>query len=277
MIRVHWVRHAAVLLLMMVPQLLHAEARIDYFESLPITADTPQPEFNAYGHRFSLELKSNDRLIERLPQHQKKTSETFRLYRGSIRDIPGSWVRLGGKGTRVEGAMWDGQDLYAITTYERIAPYLKEASSTPPQQPVIFRLSDTDSLLPTGFCGLERSAGAGHPDLSSYKYMVRELKATAFATSLSQLEVSIVGDTALQQTFVDPIEAMLLVANVVDGIFGEQVGVLIAPTDLRLVPQASDPFTTTNPEVLLGQVSTRAYPLTHPPHSWAIPPSSPSM
>lgn len=250
-----WRRNAAALMLLMLPLLASGEPRIDYFEPISITADASRQQFAAYGYRFSLELQTNNRLIERLPAQQKPRSKDFKLYRGAVRGLPGSWVRLGRSGTQVEGAMWDGQDLYAITTYERIAPYVTSGAATSPSQPVLFRLSDTHSLLPHGFCASEQPTTAPIGDLARYKRLVRELQVAALVAPTKQLEVSMVGDGALQSEFQDATEALLIVANIVDGIFGEQVGVLIEPTDLRLAPLASDPFNSTNPENLLGQIA----------------------
>ena len=48
---------------------------------------------------------------------------------------------------------------------------------------------------------------------------------------------------------------MLARVNTVDGIFSGQVGVMIVPTELRLIPAGNDPFTSTDPEILLDQLA----------------------
>ncbi len=49
---------------------------------------------------------------------------------------------------------------------------------------------------------------------------------------------------------------MLTSFNIVDGIYAEQVGLLILPTDVRAIPAAGDPFTALDPSGLLAQIST---------------------
>jgi hypothetical protein len=246
-----WTRYVA-LLLIAACGYVHAAPRVDYFESLTLKPILPELQFEAYGHRFVLELEPNDRLSKKLRAQQKQLPSNFRLFRGTIKGVPGSWVRLAGTESHLEGMMWDGQDLYAVTTYERIARLLAESAQLPASQPVIYRLSDTHSLVPENFCatpGDSRNNG-----IESYKSLVRELQAAAAASSVSTLEVSMIADGDMQRGAFEATSWMLTVANGVDGIFAEQVGVLIEPTDVRLVPQTADPFTTTNPERLLSQL-----------------------
>ena len=47
---------------------------------------------------------------------------------------------------------------------------------------------------------------------------------------------------------------MLARLNIVEGIFSEQVGLLVLATDVRVMPAAGDPFTSTNATNLLEQV-----------------------
>ena len=47
---------------------------------------------------------------------------------------------------------------------------------------------------------------------------------------------------------------MLARLNIVEGIFSEQVGLLVLATDVRVMPAASDPFTSTNGTNLLEQL-----------------------
>ena len=49
---------------------------------------------------------------------------------------------------------------------------------------------------------------------------------------------------------------MLARLNIVDGIFAEQVGVLILATDLRIIPAGSDPLTSSDASTLLDQFAT---------------------
>jgi hypothetical protein len=53
---------------------------------------------------------------------------------------------------------------------------------------------------------------------------------------------------------VDPVAAMLARLNIVEGIFSEQVGLLVLATDLRIAAAGDDPFTSTQPVTLLEQI-----------------------
>ena len=77
------------------------------------------PQFDAYGRRFSLTLADNERVLDKLPAAaQSRNSQSYRLLRGSLDGPPGSWVRLTESPAGVEGAIWDGHDLYAVTRYD---------------------------------------------------------------------------------------------------------------------------------------------------------------
>ena len=54
----------------------------------------------------------------------------------------------------------------------------------------------------------------------------------------------------------DPTAAMLERLNIVEGIFGEQLGLLIMATDVRLMAAGPDPFTATKGTTLLEQLGS---------------------
>src|SRR6185295_9172743 len=82
------------------------------------------------------------------------------LLRGKLEGVNGSWVRLTQMGTGIEGAIWDGQDLYVVTTLARISRNLTMPIDAAPEQPVVYRLSDTLDSLPEAFCGLDERIDA---------------------------------------------------------------------------------------------------------------------
>ena len=55
---------------------------------------------------------------------------------------------------------------------------------------------------------------------------------------------------------VDTTGELLARHNVADGVYAEQVGLLIIPAELRMGPAAPDPFMLTNPDTLLDALST---------------------
>ena len=72
-----------------------------------------------------------------------------------------------------------------------------------------------------------------------------------------QIEISLIGDTDFQAAeSADPTAAMLARLNIVEGIFSEQVGLLILATDVRLMAPGADPFTATKGATLLEQLGS---------------------
>jgi hypothetical protein len=220
--------------------------------------------FNAYGRRFSLTLAGNERVLQKLSSGQRATLASYRLLRGSIDGVAGSWVRLTDTPRGVEGALWDGHDFYAVTRYENIAPFLTTPLAATPDQTVVYRLSDARDALPADFC--EASAGSalskaeGATVLDQYQAMIAELQTGGVVTPsiTRQLEISLIADTAFQRDAEggDPTAAMLARLNIVEGIFSEQVGLLIVAGEIRLMSPDADPFTSTKPATLLDQLGS---------------------
>jgi hypothetical protein len=101
---------------------------IQYAEPVALSLSASAAQFDAYGRRFSLSLADNSRVLEKLSVQRKAQLQSYPLLRGSLDGAPGSWVRLTQSAAGVEGAIWDGQDLYTVTRYDRIAPFLKSRS-----------------------------------------------------------------------------------------------------------------------------------------------------
>jgi hypothetical protein len=238
------------------------DLRIQFAEKVGITAAPGNTEFDAYGRRFSLDLQSNDRLLVALNRTGKLSVDADRVLRGELRDAPGSWVRLARVGNSLEGAIWDGRELYVVTTKSRIEASLTLPIEGAPSQTVVYRLSDAVGGLPKDFCGVDIGLSANKvaagTALDQYKSMVAELRANAASLAANeQIDISLIADSAFQgsstASFVR--DRMIARVNTVDGIFSDQVGVMIVPAELRLIPAGNDPFTSSDPEVLLNQLA----------------------
>ncbi len=235
--------------------------QIQFAEAVEISARPGSTQFDAYGRRFALELAANEGAISNLSAVRKAELSSVRLLRGKLAGHPSSWVRLTTFSGRVEGAIWDGHDLYSVTSYDRIARHLTTPLAAGPGQTVVFRLSDTLNALPRAFCATSASPEGLAPNngLMQYRKLVADLSANAsmavFMTR--QVEISLIADATLQNLFGTSTSAEMLARfNVAEGIFGEQAALLLRPTDVRMAPVAPDPFTSTNPSTLLGQVSS---------------------
>ncbi|MEO8061413.1 MAG: M12 family metallo-peptidase [Pseudomonadota bacterium] len=233
--------------------------QIQFAEPVSLTLGGSTAQFDAYGRRFSLTLSDNERVLAKLPAQRKQQLQNYRLVRGSLDGQPGSWVRLTESGAGIEGAIWDGHELYAVTRYGKIASKLTTPLAADPQQTVVFRLSDTLDALPRNFCAL---AGDTHTakistGLDQYRVIMHDLdeqSAIIGATITRQLEISLIGDSALAAAETDPVAAMLARLNIVEGIFSEQLGLLVLATDVRMLPADADPLTSSKGATLLEQL-----------------------
>lgn len=230
--------------------------QIQYAEPVQLSVADTRAEFDAYGRRFTLQLADNERVLQKLSQVRKQQLQRYRLLRGTLDGEPGSWVRLTESAAGIEGAIWDGRELYAVSPHARVAELLQTPLTADPRQPVIYRLSDTHDVLPRDFCALDSGAPASAKPsaLEQYQAMVAQLSALTPGTIDTQIEIALVADSSFASAeSADPDAAILTRFNIVEGIFAEQVGLLVLASDLRVLPANDDPFTTTNAAALLEQ------------------------
>ena len=237
------------------------QMQIQFAEKVNIAARVGHAEFDAYGRRFSLRLESNDRVLARLSPQRKAEFASIHLLRGDLVGEPGSWVRLTEYAGQYEGAIWDGSDLYTVTPYRKIAPFLTNVVSAAAEQTMVYRLADTLNALPKKFCGLAKTSAASRNGLTQYKQLLGEIRQNAAETMVTdQLELSIIVDSALQAKFAPPPSeelpiTLLSAFNTAGGIFDSQVGLLLVASEYRYVAAASDPFTSSDAVTLLDKLS----------------------
>ena len=235
-------------------QILHHESvqSLHFTPSAPTTRAAGQDaieghlSFEAFGQKFELVLEANDRLIADLPEDQQtRITSTHQLYKGSIEEMEGSWVRLTHASGQWSGLMWDGVTLYAIEPREDVADEL-QATPSPANAPmVIYRLSDVHSQ---GTCAID-------PD-AQQQSIFKELKqlVPALPAATARLDVTVVGDQLFRQNQSNPEGRAATLFNAVDGIYQDQVGVEIRVVDIRLL-QNNGNLTSSAPQSLLNQLS----------------------
>jgi hypothetical protein len=229
---------------------------IEYVETVTLDVSAAATRFDAFGRRFELSLADNERVLSKLGVARKAELSSSRLLRGAVEGRPGSWVRLVSSGEAIEGAIWDGEELYAVTRYGRIAAALDTPIDAAPGQTVIYRLSDVRDALPKDFCALDAPVTQKQSTgLDQYQALVSELRQGVTPAIERQIEISLLGDSQFQQAESDPTAALLARLNIVEGIFSEQIGLLVLATDLRLMPLSGDPLSSTTGGVLLDQLS----------------------
>jgi len=245
-------------------RILYAEP-LQTVQPLPragIRATPPAPltalSFMAYGRQFDVALESNDRLFAQLPATERDVLRTVQVYRGEVKGVRGSWVRLTRVGDTLDGMLWDGNELYTIEPSQRARPFMIDAASVSDAGMVIYRLSDTLSDLGPQFCSVLTPPADATP-LAGYKAMVEELRsnpALAAAAALTgQIEVALLGDEEFSTDHAaDGQTTIVSRMNVVDGIFTGQVGIHIVVASIQVFGASNDPFSaTTVPSTLLNE------------------------
>jgi hypothetical protein len=215
--------------------------------------------FEAYGRRFELALERNERLAfvtnARLPGVE--------ALRGTLRNLPGSWVRITRTPAGLYGMFSDGRQIYVIEPAHELAGSVVTPLEAGGDQPVVYRLADTVLPIDGASCGtvtLADVARGGQSGAAQFNATVAELQiAAAGLPPTRQMEVAVVGDFEFSQLpftgGLTPEQAIAARMNVVDGIFSEQVGVKLLFTLVTVFRDPADPFSaTTVPSALLQEL-----------------------
>jgi hypothetical protein len=211
--------------------------------------------FTAFGTRFVVELTRNEALTRNLlPEIRQRLAAEF--YTGVVAGRPDSWARLTRTGGELSGAIWDGTELYAIESFARVSAHVVAGPEVGAAEPVIYRWSDTLSAL---IDDVAAPAAAGPP--ARAKPLAAPLSLPELAvlqTKLAparQLNIGLLSDSEFVRTQGANAEAeMLSIANVVDGIFFDQVGVHINVAELRAYGVEPEAFSGTDARALLDQL-----------------------
>lgn len=202
--------------------------------------------FEAFGRRFDILLEPNDRLTDQLPQQQRdalRASGTV-LYSGMLQGLRDSWVRLTWQLGSLTGAIWDGSELYAIEPSAVAERYGVTPVDGDDGSSIIYRVSDTLGLPSTDLVLAPSRDGAarGSDDV------------VALAPSLlpaRQVSVALLGDTELRLHE----NSLSSIANTVDGLFSQQVGVHLTLSFVDVYDAEPDPFTSAEPAELLRELA----------------------
>lgn len=239
------------------------ELRIRHAESIALSAADVAAEpisgstrttFQAFGRRFELELEPNDRILRRLSAAQKLRLGDFGVYRGRLAGRDDTWVRLTRHGSELHGALWDGSELFTLVPAREVRGALAAEAAIADRDLLIYRLSDTESSLDTGVCGIGNRQMLG--GAREYAALVQELRQRFAAAAIAgdQIEIEFIADSQFTGRLpVNPQLEMLTRVNIVDGIYSSQVGVTVAP-QFRLFTSADDPFTGDDAPALLEQL-----------------------
>ncbi len=224
------------------PSIAHIENIDDWRISARVATDAPatpavSARFSAFGQSFELELEPNQRVAAMFD-----SNSDARAYRGELRGVPESWVRLVISSAGVSGVIWDGANLFGV-------------EPTADAEVAMFRAADVVVPAGTMSCGM-------HAPVDNAAVMFAELAGETpeigFAAGATvNMNLGIVSDPEFGVLYADPEAAMMTRVNNVDGIYSEQLGIQLTVERVDVFDDAaSDPFSdTVMAEDLLEELS----------------------
>src|SRR6056297_3215809 len=228
-------RRAMLVLLLVIVAGAHVhaeEAALRAFETIEMPGTASKaPErlqIQAFGRTFSLELAPNPSLLASLPAGQRARIGAGDLFlKGTLSDLPGSWVRLNRIGGKFSGGFFDGDDLYLVDRAKGLAPAGSRAAAE--DAAIVFRLSDLQLPLHIDASGVAvPGAETGAATTGGYDDFVDHLREVAVleGTAMYAMPVTIVSDVEFSARHGG--NAASVVAgriNFIDGIYTNQLGV----------------------------------------------------
>jgi hypothetical protein len=178
-------------------------------------------ELRLPGRVLSLQLSPHRSLLQRVPAavRQNLSGRGFQPFRGQLKEVPGSWVRLHLYRGQWQGAWFDGEMLHLLDPVAAV-----KGLGTAPRGAayVVYRLDDV------WLQGMQHDE-AEAPSADLYWRELPGLAVTASKAGLRELSLTVVTDTefsALHGNDRDSVVAGRL--NVIDGIYSEQLQVRVA-------------------------------------------------
>jgi uncharacterized repeat protein (TIGR01451 family) len=229
----------------------YSETLRDYRLAARLDSDPAEPRvpgavvlhFDALGQAFALALEPNARLDPMLATLGRPDGVI--AYRGELAGKPGSWARIVMTPDGPSGLIADGVEFYALEA---------RRDGSGGTASVIYRLSDV--YVEPGTLECAAADMDGTDAASALAIMAEEFEPLAAQGATLNLDIGVVADFEFSNLFGTNTEAELLTRfNTVDGIFSEQIGVQITVAEVDVFRNADDPFTTSNADNLLREVS----------------------
>jgi hypothetical protein len=180
-------------------------------------------------------------------------------FRGQMAGQPGTWVALTRIGTRWSGVWFDGAHYFGVDDARSLAAISVDAARSTPDSALVFRLADMklegasfegDILVPDA----EALAQGVVAELAQPQMAEALMAAATLATK--RLAVALIADAELATIDGAQTDAnMLARLNTVDGFIANQIGVHLQSISSTVMTASSQPFTSTDPKLLLDQLS----------------------
>jgi hypothetical protein len=224
--------------------------------------------FSSLGRQFDLEVESSDlttpahRTVWIGDDRENEDVPVDFLYRGHVRGVPHSWVRLSIRNGKLDGMIWTPTETYFVQPEARLL------GKPGTDRTVVYRMSDVDPAVLHGACGtsetLDPSAAPAAAHVGSAGTIAAPLFAQALAPAAADtaapLQEATIGLVADYDYFVkhgaNAAADMLSIINQVDGVYQAQLGVDLQVTQTVVYTTMPDPFDTTDPNTLLSEFST---------------------
>lgn len=240
-----------------------AQPRILAFETITIDAAmrdqaTGRTTVDAYGIRFTLATRDNDRMLDALPDSVRAAAVAGgnRFLAGELEGVPGSWVRLSSIAGRWSGGFHDGRELYLVDAAEDLAGMLPAPAA--PGSTVIYRFSD---LVLPGLFDVVVKVDPDYPvpgGKRSYADFAAHLGKVVGSGegATRQLGLTVVTDVeygAVHGANRDAVTTSRV--NFVDGIYTAQLDVQVTATTVSNL-SSNGAMAATNGNTLLGEFRT---------------------
>ena len=216
-------------------------------------------EIETLDKSIEFSLEANTRLIGK----SVTLDDNIALFKGKISGNENSWARFTRINGKIEGAFFDGADLFMVKSYSEISSmldynalnqqessYAQSSSNTS----VIVNVEDIES---SGTCALHndqinRSEFDIETNLGSFDYdrYIDYLNDMLSGQADKEIQISLFADTQFVSSSTDATAEMLALLNIADGIYSEQIGVQFVLTEATELSD-NGTLTSTNPTTLI--------------------------
>ncbi|THB71789.1 MAG: hypothetical protein D6B28_06770 [Gammaproteobacteria bacterium] len=212
----------------------------------------------AMGREFDLVLEVNELFNQNLQVDwrgaQAQVDSDHVYYKGTVKGIEGSWVRLTVNDGEITGTIRTPEEIYTIEPKRNL---IKQQSTSAKKEMVMYRMSEVGTGLPANFCGVEAEGEehfeieAAQESVKEFNKMVAEMRAmeevTVMAsTGIKELKVGVAADYEYYQKHGAGSAAKIQsLFNQIDGIYREELGIALNLTRITVFSDSADPFSDT--------------------------------
>jgi hypothetical protein len=220
--------------------------------------------FRTLGRSFDVEIEPNDLFVDGAKTTWIDDGGIVEMepqpifYRGQVRGESDSWVRLTLQDGTLEGMVWTPDETYFFEPASRFLGAAQEGT-------VAYRLSDTESEWTEESCAVETNTLAHHRhgrrgksargSDKTFQALRAMLQATAPATAMKRLQLSVVADFQLFQARGGNTDThMQTIVNLMDGVYQREINVKVELLNTIVYSTSNDPFSeTTSPNSRLNE------------------------